>query len=88
MKMIKQRPLPNGQVAMDCGVCTIAMLADLPYEKVLADNPNYKEISDRQWMCYLQILGFQVDQQDENDPPSLRSNWAKRCSKYCSRRSS
>jgi hypothetical protein len=69
MKMTKQRPLPNGEVAMDCGVCTIAMLADLPYEKVLADNPNYREISDRQWMCYLQLLGFQVDQQDENDPP-------------------
>jgi len=69
MKMIKQRPLPNGEVAMDCGVCAIAMLTDLPYEKILADNPNYREINDHQGMRYLQLLGFQVNRQNENDPP-------------------
>jgi hypothetical protein len=69
MKMIKQRPLPHDEVAMDYGVCTIAMLADLTYEKVLADNPNYREITDYQWMRYLQSLGFQVDEQDKGDLP-------------------
>lgn len=64
MKMIKQRPLANGEVAVDCGVCTIAMLADLPYERVLADNPNYREMSDRYWMRYLELLGFQVDERN------------------------
>ena len=26
-------------------------------------------MSDRYWMRYLELLGFKVDQQDENDPP-------------------
>jgi len=34
--MVKQRITGDGTVAMDCGVCVIAMLTDLPYEKVLA----------------------------------------------------
>ncbi len=34
--MIKQRPTNDGEIAMDCGVCVIAMLVDLSYEKVLA----------------------------------------------------
>jgi hypothetical protein len=46
MKMIKQTKIDDGTVAMDCGVCVIAMLTDLPYEKVLADMPNYRATSD------------------------------------------
>jgi len=70
MKMIKQRPTNDGTPAMDCGVCVIAMLVDLSYEKVLADMPNYRATSDHDWMRYLNLLGFQVDQVDENAPPS------------------
>jgi len=70
MKMIKQRPISDGNVAMDCGVCVIAMLTDLSYEKVLADMPQYREASNQDWMRYLNLLGFQVDQVDENAPPS------------------
>src|SRR5579863_2573249 len=69
MKMVKQRPTGDGTVAMDCGVCVIAMLTDLPYEKVLADNSNYRRTSDQDWMRYLNLLGFQIDQVDENAPP-------------------
>jgi hypothetical protein len=72
MKMVKQRPTAGGAIAMDCGVCVIAMLADLSYEKVLADNPNYRGTSDHDWMRYLNLLGFQVDQVDENAPPSCQ----------------
>ena len=55
---------------MDCWVCTVAMLTDLPYEKVLADMPDYRATSDHDWMCYLIRLGFEVEQVDENDPPA------------------
>ena len=68
--MIKQRKTDDGTIAMDCGVCVIAMLADLSYEKVLADIPNYRATSNHDWMRYLNLLGFQVDQVDENAPPS------------------
>ncbi len=54
---------------MDCGICTIAMLTGLPYEKILADVPQYKETSDFDWMRYVISLGFQVDQVNQNDPP-------------------
>ncbi len=54
---------------MDCGLCTLAMLTDLPYEKILADMPEYRVTNDHDWMRYLNLLGFQVDQVDENDPP-------------------
>jgi hypothetical protein len=67
--MVKQKAASDGSVAMDCAVCVIAMLTDLPYEKVLADNPNYRITSDHEWMRYLNLLGFQVDQVDENAPP-------------------
>jgi len=67
--MVKQRPTSDGTVAMDCAVCVIAILTDLPYEKVLADNPRYRTTSDHDWMRYLNLLGFQVDQVDENTPP-------------------
>lgn len=70
MEMIKQRPTNDGTIAQDCGVCVIAMLVDLPYEKVLADNPNYRATSDHDWMRYLNLLGFQVYQVDEEAPPS------------------
>ena len=70
MKLIKQQPTVDGTIAMDCGVCVIAMLTDLPYEKVLADMPNYKATSDFDWMRYLNLLGFEVRQVDENAPPS------------------
>jgi len=68
--MVKQRITGDGTVAMDCGVCVIAMLTDLPYEKVLADNPHYRTISDFGWMHYLDLLGFEATQVDENSPPS------------------
>lgn len=70
MKMIKQRPTAGGTIAMDCGVCVTAMLADVSYEKVLADNPNYRGTSDHGWMRYLNLLGFQVEQMDEKAPPT------------------
>jgi hypothetical protein len=54
---------------MDCGVCVAAMLTDLPYEKILADMPEYRTTNDHDWMRYLNLLGFQADQEDENDPP-------------------
>jgi hypothetical protein len=69
MKMIKQRPTGDGTIAMDCGVCVIAMLTDLSYEKVLADMPNYRGASTFDWMRYLNLLGFQVDQVDDDTPP-------------------
>lgn len=68
--MVKQRATSDDTVAMDCGVCAIAMLTDMPYEKVLADNPNYRTTSDHDWMQYLNLLGFQVDQVDENNLPT------------------
>lgn len=55
---------------MDCGICVIAMLTDLSYEKVLADIPNYRATSNHDWMRYLNLLGYQVDQVDENAAPS------------------
>jgi hypothetical protein len=70
MRMIKQRPTSDGNVAMDCGVCVIAMLTDLSYEKVLADMPTYRTTSNVDWMRYLNLLGFQVEQADEDAPPS------------------
>jgi hypothetical protein len=69
MRMIKQQPPGDGNVAMDCGVCVIAMLTDLSYEKVLADMPTYRTTSNFDWMRYLNLLGFQVDQVDEHAPP-------------------
>jgi len=36
MRMVKQRPITDGTIAIDCGVCPVAMLTDLPYEKMLA----------------------------------------------------
>jgi len=69
MRMVKQKPASDGSVALDCAVCVIAMLTDLPYEKVLADNPSYRTTSDHGWMRYLNLLGFQVVQMDEITPP-------------------
>jgi hypothetical protein len=69
MRIVKQKLASDGSVAMDCAVCVIAMLTDLPYEKVLADNPNSRMTSDHDWMRYLNLLGFEVDQMDENAPP-------------------
>jgi hypothetical protein len=45
-------------------------IADLSYEKVLADNPQYRTTSNHDWMRYLNLLGFQVDQVDEDASPS------------------
>jgi hypothetical protein len=45
------------------------MLTDLPYEQILADIPQYRMTNDYDWMRYLNRLGFQVDQVDENNPP-------------------
>jgi hypothetical protein len=36
------------------------MLADLPYERVLADNPSYEHQTDQEWIDYLRSLGFHV----------------------------
>jgi hypothetical protein len=54
VQLIKQRNL------RDCAVCAVAMLADLPYERVLADNPNYEGQRDQEWIDYLRSLGFHV----------------------------
>ena len=70
MKMVQQRPPSDGTTAMDCGLCAVAMLTDLPYEKILADMPQYKATSDPAWMHYVRRLGFQVHQVDENNPPT------------------
>ena len=69
MRMVKQRPQTDGTTAMDCGLCAVAMLTDLPYEKILADVPQYRETTDFDWMRYVNSLGFQVDQVNQNDPP-------------------
>jgi hypothetical protein len=69
MKMVKQRVTTDGTIAMDCGVCVIAMLTDLPYEKILADVQQYENTTDFDWMRYVNLLGFQVEQVDGNDPP-------------------
>jgi hypothetical protein len=55
---------------MDCGLCVVAMLTDFPYEKILADMPQYQVTNHYDWMRYLTLLSFQVDQVDENDPPA------------------
>jgi hypothetical protein len=67
--MIKQRPSSDGTTAMDCGLCVVAMLTGLPYEKVLDDKPDFCAINDHDWMRYLNLLGFEVEQVNENDPP-------------------
>jgi hypothetical protein len=54
---------------MDCGVCVIAMLTELPYEKILADVPQYENTTDYDWVHYVTLLGFQVERVDGNDPP-------------------
>jgi hypothetical protein len=72
MKMVKQKATTDGTTAMDCGVCVVAMLTDLPYEKVLSDVPQYRATTDHDWARYLNLLGFQVEQVDENAPPSGR----------------
>jgi len=69
MRMVKQRATTDGTTAMDCGVCTIAILTDLPYEKILVDMPNYRAVNDHDWMRYLNLLGFEVVQVDNNNPP-------------------
>jgi hypothetical protein len=45
MKMIKQRPTPDGTIAVDCGVCVIAMLTDLPFNVEL--HPDVIVLCDR-----------------------------------------
>jgi hypothetical protein len=69
MRMVKQARPADGAIAMDCGVCVIAMLTDLPYKKIVADMPEYRKTTDHDWMRYLKRLGFQVNQVDENAPP-------------------
>jgi hypothetical protein len=44
----------------DCTVCVVAMLADLPYERVLADNPDYEKNTDQTWIDYIRGLGFEI----------------------------
>jgi hypothetical protein len=55
--MVEQGPITDG-IAMDYGVCVIAMLTDLPYLKVLADILLYRATSNHDWMRYLNLLGF------------------------------
>jgi len=69
MRIVKQARTADGAIAMDCGVCVIAMMTDLPYEKILADMPEYRKTTDHNWMRYLNRLGFQVNQVGENAPP-------------------
>ena len=54
MRLIKQR---NGR---DCGLCVAAMLTDRSYEAVLADNCNYQDQTDQEWIDYIRSLGFLV----------------------------
>jgi hypothetical protein len=56
MRMVKQRPITDGTITIDCGVCPVAMLTDLPYEKVLADIPHYRATSHHDWMRYFNLL--------------------------------
>jgi len=56
MRMVKQRPITDGTIAIDCGVCPVAMLTDLPYEKMLADIPHYHATSHHDWMRYFNLL--------------------------------
>jgi hypothetical protein len=70
MKMIEQRPTDDGTIAMDSSVCVIATVTDLSYRKVRPDIPHYRGTSDQEWMRYLNLLGFQVEQVDENAPPA------------------
>jgi hypothetical protein len=57
MRMVEQGPITDG-IATDCGVCVIAMLTDLPHQKVLADIPHYRAASNHDWMRYLNLLSF------------------------------
>jgi hypothetical protein len=75
MKMVKQKPTTDGTTAMDCGVCVVAMLTDLPYEKILSDVPQYRTTPDYDWARYLSRLGFQVERVDENAPPPGRRHF-------------
>jgi len=36
------------------------MLTGRPYESVLADNPNYENQTDEEWIDYFRTLGFRV----------------------------
>ena len=55
--MVEQGPITDG-IATDCGVCVIAMLTDLPHQKVLADIPHYRAASNHDRMRYLNLLSF------------------------------
>jgi hypothetical protein len=44
----------------DCALCVVAILADLPYEQVLADNPEYENTTDQAWVDYIRGLGFEI----------------------------
>ena len=92
MQMVKQRATDDGSTAMDCGLCVMAMLTGLPYETILADIPNYRATSDHDWMRCLNLLGFQVDQVDENAPPighrlycalHCRARWERNPTRNC-----
>jgi hypothetical protein len=45
MRMVEQRLITDG-IAMDYGVCVIAMLTDLSDQKVLVDIPHYRATSN------------------------------------------
>jgi hypothetical protein len=36
------------------------MLTDQPYERVLADNPDYENATDQAWIDYIRGLGFEI----------------------------
>lgn len=36
------------------------MLTDLPYERVLADNPEYEKTTDQIWIDYIRQQGFEI----------------------------
>jgi hypothetical protein len=44
----------------DCGLCVVAMLTDLPYERALADNPEYENTTDQSWIDYIRALGVKI----------------------------
>jgi len=78
MRMVKQRPITDGTIAIECGVCPVAMLADLPYEKVLADIPHYHATSHHDWMRYFNLLTLfstRRPTRDVSDYWVLSSTW-------------
>jgi len=78
MRMVKQRPITDGTIAIDCGVSRCHVDGDLPYEKVLADIPHYHATSQHDWMRYFNLLTLfstRRPTRDVSDYWVLSSTW-------------